>query len=372
MAFRLDRGTYPKTLRAVAAYGLPGTLLEMPTTPLDEPGFTKLHSQVRLQKLTGLFWAAARDGAFPVTASQRDRVEESHIQALAACLLLEDLLLRTVERLSRAGIPVRALKGSVSAHLDHAEAAHRTYGDIDLLVSSAFYDEAVRTMVAEGCRRSYPEPRPGFDRRFGKGTSLHTPDGLEIDLHRTFTMGPYGESLALDELWKESDSFTVAGTTVQALTQEARLLHAAYHAALGDRVPQLVPLRDVAQILLTKDVDWQRLRTLMRASHGEAVVARAIRSTWDELRLADVLLASAWASAYQPARRDTVHLSVYGASSNYAARSFAAVRTIPFAQRPRYVFALAFPERAYLQGRHRSLASRLLRGVGDIRENRSR
>lgn len=372
MAFRLDRGTYPETLRAVAAHGLPGTLLEMPTTPLDDTAFTKLHSQVRLQKLTGLFWAAARDGAFPVTASQRDRIEESHIQALAAVLLLEDLLLRTVERLSRSGIPVRALKGTVSAHLDHQDVSHRTFGDIDLLVSSGFYDKAVSTLVADGCQRSYPEPRPGFDRRFGKGTSLHTPDGLEIDLHRTFTMGPYGESLALDELWKDSDSFTVAGTTVQALTQEARLLHAAYHAALGDRVPQLVPLRDVAQILLTKEVDWQRLRDLMRASHGEAVVARAIRTTWDELRLADVLFASAWAAAYHQARRDTAHLSVYGTSSNYAARSFAAVRTIPLTQRPRYVFALAFPERSYLQGRHSGLGRRLLRGVADIRENRSR
>ena len=107
-------------------------------------------------------------------------------------------MLRTVQRLDSVGIPVRVLKGTASSHLDYPDPALRTYGDVDLLVPGDHYEQAVRLLVSDGAHRRYPEPRTGFDRRFGKGCSLRTPDGLEVDLHRTFTMGPYGESLALE------------------------------------------------------------------------------------------------------------------------------------------------------------------------------
>ncbi|QNN52167.1 nucleotidyltransferase family protein [Nocardioides mesophilus] len=366
-----ESGHYSPAVRAVAAYGLAGTVLELPSEPLGDPAFAGLHANVRQQKLTGLFWAAIRGGALPVTDEQRDQAEEIHIRASVAILMLEDLLVRTVTALDDAGIPVRVLKGPVSARLDHTDVSHRAYGDIDLLVPSSSYYDAVRLLESQGCRRSYPEPRPGFDQRFGKGTAMRTPAGLEIDLHRTFTMGPYGGLLDLDGLWRESEPFSLGGRTMHALPREARLLHACYHAALGDRRPQLVPLRDVAQILLTREIDWSRFRELMRNSRGEAVVARAIRTSWNELRLADVLQASAWASAHRSTRREASHLSVYGASSSYAARSFAAVRTLPIRQRPRYVLSLALPERSYLEDRHSGLMSRLRHGVTEIRANRS-
>ena len=149
-------------------------------------------------------------------------------------------------------------------------------------------------------------------------------------------------------------------------------MHAAYHAALGDIRPQLVPLRDIAQMLLTQTPDWNQVTSLMRNSEGEAVVAQAIRDAWTELRLADVLFASAWAASYRQSHRDAAHLSVYGARSSYAARSLAAVRSNPLGQRPRYVFALAFPERSYLGNRHSGLGSRLRHGINDIRANRRR
>ena len=38
--------------------------------------------------------------------------------------------------------------------------------------------------------RESAEPRPGFDRRFGKGVCLVRPDGVQVDLHRTLAAGP--------------------------------------------------------------------------------------------------------------------------------------------------------------------------------------
>ena len=66
MVDRGDRGTYPADLRAIAAFGLAGTLLGMPPEPLDE----RVHPPARsgsASEATGLLWAAIREGAFPAT-----------------------------------------------------------------------------------------------------------------------------------------------------------------------------------------------------------------------------------------------------------------------------------------------------------------
>lgn len=361
-------GSYPQTLRAVAAYGLPGTLLDLPAGPLPDASFIELHARVRAQKLTGLFWSAITDGTFPTTARQAEAAEDWHVRILANNLLLEELLVDVVTALERAGIPVRALKGSATAHLDYANPAQRTFGDIDLLVPGRCFDEALVVLQARGCRRKFPEPRPGFTREFGKGVALALDDNLEVDLHRSFTMGPFGQSLALEEVWKESESFTLAGVPVRALGPEARLLHATYHATLGDRRPRLVPLRDTAQILLTGRVNWGRLKELMRASRGEAVVARGITMAWRELQLADVLVGSAWADSYYEDKHETADITVYGRQSSEAARSLAALRAVPTLRKKiRFLTAMALPERSYLDGRHSGRVDRMRRGIADIR-----
>lgn len=354
-------------VRAVAAHGLAGTMLDLPDQPLDDRGFLRLHRCVRAQRISGLLWAAVLDGGLPVTPTQAERAEEGHLQLLGATLVLEDLLLQTVAAWQAEGVPYRALKGPALAHLDYPDPGHRIFGDIDLLVPSAHYDRAVEVLVARGCARRYPEPRPGFDRRFGKGACLVTQDGLEIDVHRSFTMGPYGERLAVDLLWEHPTPFVLAGTTIEALSPEGRFLHAAYHTVLGDRRPRLSPMRDLAQIALGGTVDWSRLRALMSASEGEPVVARAVRTTWQQLAIADVLAISAWAEGYLEDHRETSELALYGTSSTYAARSFGTVRAIPaWRDRARYVAALVLPEQAYLAERHRGRGNRLLTGLGQI------
>jgi hypothetical protein len=363
-------GLHPSMLRAVAAYGLAGTMLDLPEDVLDDRQFIKLNREVRSQRLTGLLWSAIADGSFPVTPSQRERAEESHIQRLAAVLVLEDLLLQTVEALRDAGVPCRVLKGPAVAHLDYPDPAQRVFGDVDLLVPGSSFDVAVATLEAAGCRRRFPEPRPGFERRFGKGACM-TADGLEIDLHRTFVMGPYGERLALDALWERHETFQLSGTRIATLSAEGRLLHAAYHTVLGDRCPRLVPMRDVAQMVLTKAIDYTSLRALMKASAGEAVVARAVRLTWHELQIADVLAISAWSGDYAEDRRAAADLSLYGAASTYAARSFGTVRAIPtWSGKAQYLAALTLPDQGYLAGRDAGQIGRLRRGIREIAQAR--
>jgi hypothetical protein len=340
-------------LRAIAAYGLAGTLLDLPDRQLDDDEFDQVHTAVRSQRLTGLLWSAIADGALPVSDLQRERAEESHLEALTVALVLEHLLIQTIAALDQAGISVRTLKGTTAAHLDYPDPSLRTFGDVDLLVPSEEFDDAAAVLVDQGNTRLRAEPRPGFDRRFSKGCTFRTPDGLEIDLHRTLTSGPFGVRVALAELWERSERFHLAGSTIRTLAVEERLLHTAYDTVLSGLPVGLVQLRDTAQILLTHGADVDRLRHLMRASGGEPVVARAVKWAWQELAIADVVHISVWAQNYQDDPRAAADLAVYRGESTYAAQSRATVRALPtLSDKARFVLAMALPQRSYLRGRH--------------------
>lgn len=349
--------TRPDLAAAVASYGLAGTAHDLPTAALSTADWDHLLADTRRQRLTGLLLTACQDGALAVTAEQLDQVADAHTTAMTAALHLEAELLQIHDCLLGAGVDVRVLKGTAVAHLDYADPALRCFGDNDLLVRGDHFDLAVRTLVGAGLERRFPEPRPGFDRRFSKGTSF-TRDGLELDLHRTFVMGPYGLRLQPDDLWRGSAGFVVGGRPMEALDADCRFLHACFHAALGEKVPRLVPLRDVAQMLLHGDLDVVRVRHLMETWGAKPVVATAVRAAWARLRLADVVALSAWAQRYPVDERSRRELAVYSdPEGSYAGKSLAAVRALPrWRDRVAFVRALALPDSAYLEGRTRGVA----------------
>jgi hypothetical protein len=358
--------------RTIAASGLAGSMLEFPVAPLSDREFTALLAQVNMQRTTGLLWDAIISGRLPVTGSQVDQAEQAHLRALCSTLLLEQLLLDTVATLRGANVDVRVLKGSAVAHLDYPDPSLRTFGDIDLLVRSDQFDTAVGLLADQGNTRNYPQPRPGFDRTFSKGTSFRTPGGLEIDLHRTFTMGPYGIRLDLERMWEGFDTFTLGGARLPALTPEGRLLHACYHAVLGEVRPRLTPLRDIAQIALRHHLDLPRLHDLVRASRGQAVVAKAVRIAWQAFAIADVLSISAWATAYRTDPREAADIAVYGSGSSYASKSVAALRSIPTTRgRASYLYALLVPTPSYVEPRHSGRLDRLRSGWRQTQSSRS-
>jgi hypothetical protein len=356
-------------VRAVAAYGLPGSLLERPQQPLGTEDWSALLGEVRRQRLSGLLVQAVVDGALPAHDLQVAEAVDLHTRAMASTVLLESTLLDALDAMSAAGVEARVLKGSAVAHLDYPDPALRSFGDVDLLVRSDDVDTAVTALTEAGCRRRYPQPRPGFDAHFGKGASFWTPTGEEIDLHRTFAMGPWGLKIQLEDLWSgEPSTFRLAGRAVRALGAEERFMHACYHTVLGDSPPRLVPQRDVAQMILNGRINTDRVHDLVAAWNGEAVVAEAVRTTWQTLGIADVVELSAWAAGYVPSPRERHDLEVYvEGKASYAAKSAAAVRAIPGVRRKlSFLMALTFPKRSYLADRHSGLARRLGQGMAQV------
>src|SRR5205823_390216 len=126
-----------------------------------------------------------------------------------------------------------------------------------------------------GAKRSVPELRPGFDRRFGKEAMLRC-RGLELDLHRTFVEGALGITLARDSLFFDPQPIELGGISLQCLGPAAALLHACYAATVGDWPPRLIALRDVAQLVIAGVVPAREIVELAARSRARAVVARAV------------------------------------------------------------------------------------------------
>ena len=61
------------SVAAVTASGLPSAH-RLPSRPLDDDAFAELLTQCERHRVVGVLGSAVRDGAFPVTESQREDV----------------------------------------------------------------------------------------------------------------------------------------------------------------------------------------------------------------------------------------------------------------------------------------------------------
>ena len=80
---------------------------------------------------------------------------------------------------------------------------------------------------------------------------------------------------------------------MRALAGPDRLFHACCHTVLGDNTG-LRSQRDVAQLLLISQVDWDETIETADAAGCSTVVAEAVRRTWQNLALTNHP-ASVWA-----------------------------------------------------------------------------
>lgn len=356
-------------LAVVAAWALPGAPPWPDPEPMADVGWASLVAACRVHRLEGRLVAAAGPGGIPVAPGQREEAEAAHRAAMHLAVQLELELLEVADLLEGAGVEHRVLKGPANAHLDEVDPALRCFGDIDLLVRGDDFDRAAAALVAAGCQRRFVDPRPGFTGRFGKGSAFATPHGLEVDLHRTWVMGPFGLSIDLADLWETSAPFEIAGRRLLALDAENRFLHACFHTALGDREPRWSAMRDVAGIALRPDppIDLGVVRDRAARWRAEAVLVRGLLETWARLGLELEHPLLPWARDRRPTGRERRALDTYlDPDLGYGARSLAAVGAIPrWSDRVDFVAALVAPREGYRQGRYRSGWARLRAGLAE-------
>lgn len=371
MARRLcGEENYPAALLAIAGYGLGAR--PFPSAPLPADEWTALLAAAKANRVLGSLRAAVDAGALPVTEEQRTEARGTHRAVLLRVLSLEQHLVSVHARLESAGIECRVLKGSAYAHLDYPEPALRSFIDLDLLFRPSDIAAAVSTLESAGFARTLAEPRPGFDERFDKGTTLRSPAGFEIDLHRTFVLGPWGVRVNIDALWDSGAEFTVGGRTLTAMSAPNRFLHACYHAALGDWPLRLGSLRDVAQ--LVPDSGEQSLIDLARDWGVQAVVAAAVSDSTRLLGLSVTGVLRTWAAGYVPTRREEHWLGLHTQENKtFAAQAMATLPVLPgLRDKAAYLRALMLPDGRYTADRHASALSRFRYGVREVLRGRGR
>jgi hypothetical protein len=345
--------------RAIASYGLPPPDRE-PITVQDD-SWRVLALLLSLRRLTGIALAAAEAGWLRVGDAAVEELIQRHREQMLHCLAIERSLLRVASNLDDAGVPFLVLKGPALAHGLYPDPSWRPFGDLDLLVRTEDWRLACDVVRSAGYRRDLPEPRSGFDVRFGKAATHTNEDGLQLDLHRTLTLGPFGLWLDPGELFEETVTFDLGGQTFRRLADTNLLLHACIHASLGSAPPLPVPVRDVAQILQSPNVDWQAL--------GERAVRwRLIAVVRDALGVARrdcVIRLPAGAEPFVtaiPKRRELRALRSYQELRGSGGISLSTAMAIPSVRgRLEYARGLLFPTHEFMRARGDASASHLAR-----------
>ena len=358
-------------LRAIAAHGFDPDVV-IAREPLSDPIWRELISNVARQRLTGLAARAVADGALAVTEEQARELGEMEVSAAATVLLLERGLLETAEVLSSSSVPMRVLKGSAVAHLDYPDPALRHFGDIDLLLPGEQVDRGIAVLLAAGLTRPVAELAPGFDRRFGKGATLRRPDGAEVDVHRMLVAGSFGLRFHPANLFHTRQTFELGGSPLLALGRNERFLHACYHAALGNAVPRLLSVRDVAQMMGVPGFDWHGVLELARSWRGEAVLARAVRLCADVLHAPTEDELARWAEAFTPTARDRRAIQACLATEGrFARQSIGGLLDVRGTHaKLQYIAALALPRQSHLTQRGQDRTSHLVRAARRLRDQR--
>lgn len=320
-----------------------------------------VRSGLVFHRLTGLGVAAWEAGQLELAPEQAQQLLDDHRSAMLLALALERRLLRLVTAFEGAGVRAVVLKGTAVANALYPDPSHRPFGDLDLLVSVADWQTACATLRASGFDRDLPEPRRGFDERFGKAATHSDGDGFQVDLHRTLVLGPFGLWLDPEELLGHTETFVLAGRTMERLDRTGLLLNAALHAGLGASPPLLLPLRDVVQAARDPGVDWDRLERWGERWRLSAALSFAFGTV--ERRLGVALPPPARRMAARVPRRGELRvIRAYTKHRRAGGVALSATRAIPGIRgKAAYLFGLLLPSRDFLRARARGTHDRSYR-----------
>lgn len=334
-----------------------------PATSISDDDARGVLARARFDRTTGFLAAALLDGTVEASDGTLEAVSDDWHGALFGVVLVEAFAVRTAATLDDAGVRWRLTKGAALAHLDYRnQLSERTFGDVDLMIHPDDWTVALAALTAAGLRRPAPELRSGYDRRFGKGATLTDVREWEIDLHLRFAIGRFGVRARMEELYERGDQIELAGRMIPVLAGPDRLLHACHHLVLGG-FSSLRVARDVAQLVLVSEVDWEASVATAERWRADAVVASGIVQAWERLELEIDHPAHRWAVRHPISGGDARAIAIFTEERSFRSQALTAVPALPWQRIPGYLWALAVPSRTSRHDRGRTLVQQLRRVV---------
>ncbi|MBA3841362.1 MAG: nucleotidyltransferase family protein [Actinobacteria bacterium] len=212
----------------------------------------------------------------------------ARLQIAARTLALDAGAVSLAAALERAGIGSILLKGPSVARFLYGN-GDRSYVDIDLLVSEADLSSAERVIGSAGFEPSGSELALPYGRRPHAATWIRTRDGVTVDLHTTLPGVASPAAATWTLLAATTEPMTVGTGAVRVLTEPARAMHVALHAAHhgikdGQAIGDLA--RAVAQL---PEPTWCQALELAEKLDAVAAFGAGLRLTSDGARIADDL-----------------------------------------------------------------------------------
>jgi hypothetical protein len=338
--------------KRVAGFGLPGHDPSGAVSVSDTEWPIAL-DLIRSRHIAGLAVAGIEAGWLQLSDDQAADLLNVHRDAMLAPLSVERSLLTLAPAFEEAGVEFVVLKGPSLAHTVYPDPSWRYFGDLDLLVSARAWSSACAVLEGLGFPRDLPEPRRGFDERFGKASVYRSPSGVEIDLHRTLVLGPFSQWVHSEELFQRTTTFLLGGRTFRRLDDTMLMLHACMHASLGWWPPLTVPLRDVLQVAHFGEIDWDGLGEQATRWKLRAVIRDAFQIAGSALRIPLPSHAQDLAASLTPTRKETSALQAYATDQRRggweARATLGAIRGLR--PKARFILSLAFPSREFLSAR---------------------
>jgi len=337
---------------------LPGPSASTPVVVDADDGLDFVAGLER-ERIIGVGVQALEEGVLELPEGAAERLVARHDAVMSQTLNVEIMAIRVSGLLEQFGIRHRLLKGAALAHTVAVTPSERSFRDVDILVSGSDLPTVVSRLLAEGAQRLQPELRPGFDERFGKSVTMRL-DNVEVDLHRLLAPGPFGVWMRPDDLFVLRSHVEIGGVDIPTFDATDHLIHACYHAALGQRVPVLSNLRDI--VLLTSDeIDWERFDETVSRWRGTAVIQRSVVLIAD--RLATVLPERLESYRKGPVVADELTaITPYltdDPEGRFVALAPATFRALPVSDRASFARAVGFPEGSDPVERARSVVGRI-------------
>jgi hypothetical protein len=206
------------------------------------------------------------------------------VEAAGLGLVVDAATAEAVAAFRAAGISSILLKGaSFDAWLYEPEEP-RAYGDVDLLVSGDDVERAGDVLRRLGYRRrAGREPARTVEHA---QVWVRSPDDMCVDLHVTLGGADRADVDPWAVLSADTDRILVADTEVDILSEPARALHIALHAAVSEAAAQK-PLIDLSRALPRLPPEtWTRAAGLAKQLGAEAAFAAGLRRLPDGEELA--------------------------------------------------------------------------------------